>query len=98
MTTWKLDIPDVTDDEDLVRHKEDRIRLRAANLGLERRLARARELLNEARVRMPAPCNYYMCNGDGLRECCLSAMIHAFLEATDEGLRWSDVKQAAREP
>lgn len=38
-----------------------------------------RALLAEARVRMPQACNYPACNGDGLRECCLSAMIDAAL-------------------
>ena len=85
MTTWKMDIPEVTDEEDLVRHKEDRIRLRAANLGLERRLARARELLQKSRELFYAQAG-------------LDREIQGFLDGTDEGLRWSDVKLAAREP
>jgi len=85
MTTWRLDIPEITDEEDLVRHKEDRIRLRAANWGLQRRLARALELLKETREILVPQSE-------------LDRKIQDLLDGTDEGLRWSDVKQAAREP
>ncbi len=44
-----------------------------------------RELLAEARVRMPQACNYPACNGDGLRACCLSAQIDAALAEPVEG-------------
>jgi hypothetical protein len=41
-------------------------------------------LLAEARVRMPAACVPVACNGDGVRACCLSARIDAFLSGVDK--------------
>lgn len=53
-----------------------------------------RELLYEARVRMPNACNYPACNGDGLRECCLSARIDEVLaEPVDDYDIDADLRQ-----
>jgi hypothetical protein len=77
--------PEVSDEEDLVRHKEDRLRLRAQNLGLTQKMDVALGLLQEA---------YDSLHPDDP----VAKQIKLFLDGYDVGLRWSDVKQAAREP